>query len=471
MAEEMFRAPVNRSMRTLDRNFFRTVIPLQAARIFENKNISKVRSELERSKDALHQDRLGSVFPDPDPDRARVGTKCVLLRPGRRKEATDPSDDLNVGAEVDSRQLYSPVLDALLEQKIIDLVPYSLHLDYTYWTYHDIISAILPEDELGEVPSGFSQVGHVAHLNLRDEYLKYKYLVGEVLIDKNPGVRTVINKIDDVGEENAFRTFRYEVLAGPDDLNVEISEEGCNFKFDYSKVYWNSRLHTEHRRLVSTFKEGEAVCDVMAGIGPFAIPAGKKIIFVWANDLNPDSYTSLQDAIKRNNVTSHVQPFNEDGRSFIQDSAAKLLTATHTVDILSKPSRKDPKAQRTIIKTLQQPSIFSHYVMNLPASALTFLPSFIGLYPPTLRTQLPADAKMPIIHVYCFSTKSDDNVEEGRKICAEISEHLGCEMKPGKIGEGGVEVFDVRDVAPKKRMFCASFRLPEEVAFRDVSRP
>ncbi|KAK6431249.1 tRNA(m(1)G37)methyltransferase, partial [Oleoguttula sp. CCFEE 5521] len=425
MAEEMFRAPVNRSTRTLDRNFFRKVIPLQAARIFENKNISNVRSELERSKDALHQDRLGSVFPDPDPDRAKLGTKCVLLRPGRRKEATDPSGDLNVGAEVDSRQLYSPVLDALREQNIIDLVPYFLHLDYSYWTYHDIISAILPEDELGEVPSGFSQVGHVAHLNLRDEYLKYKHLVGEVLIDKNPGVRTVINKIDDVGEENAFRTFRYEVLAGPDDLNVEISEEGCSFKFDYSKVYWNSRLNTEHRRLVSTFKEGEAVCDVMAGIGPFAIPAGKKNIFVWANDLNPDSYTSLQDAIKRNKVTSYVQPFNADGRSFIRDSAASLLTATNTVDILSKPSRKDPKAKPTILKSLAQPKIFSHYVMNLPASALTFLPSFIGLYPPSLRAQLPADAKMPIIHVYCFSTKSDDNVEEGRKICAEITEHLG----------------------------------------------
>ena len=78
------------------------------------------------------------------------------------------------------------------------------------------------------------------------------------------------------------------------------------------------------------------------------------------------------------------------------------------------------------------------------------------------------------MHVYCFSTKSDDNKQEGIKICKLVSEQLGYEMKPGGGGggsgvemeEGEVRVWDVRDVAPLKRMFCASFRLPAEVAFR-----
>lgn len=81
---------------------------------------------------------------------------------------------------------------------------------------------------------------------------------------------------------------------------VETREENCVFRFDYSKVYWNSRLHTEHRRLVEQFQTGEMVCDVTAGVGPFAVPAGKKGLFVWANDLNPDSYSSLQEAIQKN---------------------------------------------------------------------------------------------------------------------------------------------------------------------------
>lgn len=43
-----------------------------------------------------------------------------------------------------------------------------------------------------------------------------------------------------------------------------------------SKVYWNSRLETEHKRLVDTFKAGQVVVDVMAGIGPFAVPAAQR---------------------------------------------------------------------------------------------------------------------------------------------------------------------------------------------------
>ncbi len=167
------------------------------------------------------------------------------------------------------------------------------------------MKAILPEDSQDEIPVGFSIVGHVAHLNLRAQYLPYKTLIAAVLLDKNPSVRTVINKttsIDDDAATSVYRTFAYEVLAGPDDMNVEIREEDCVFRFDYSRVYWNSRLNTEHKRLVDLFRPGEVVVDVMAGVGPFAVPAGRKGVFVWANDLNPDSYGALREAIVRNKV-------------------------------------------------------------------------------------------------------------------------------------------------------------------------
>lgn len=376
---------------------------------------------------------------------------------------------------------WSPKLRDLEQSGTLGVIPFQIHLDYNYFTYSEIMNAIIPPPEEkihDEIPTGFSQAGHVAHLNLRERYWPYKHLIATVLADKNPTVRTVINKLDTVGSENAYRTFQYEVLSGPDDMNVTLREQECTFSFDFSKVYWNSRLHTEHERLCGIFKEGEAICDVMAGIGPFAVPAGKKKAFVWANDLNPESYSALVNAIKINKVGDYVRPFNTDGLQFIRTATAELLQTEYSVPIFAKKkvSRNDPKPRSPPrpIKTLVQPRLFSHYVMNLPASAITFLPSFIGVYSNVpgvpseeIRKMFAphTDRKLPLIHVYCFSTKSDDNVAETHEICAEISRQLQYEVKPDT---PELQIHDVRDVAPKKRMFCASFRLPEEVAFREV---
>jgi hypothetical protein len=81
MAEEMFRPPVNRAMRVLDRSFFQKKIPVSAARVVDNKTISKCRSELFRSKDVLRLERYQIVRPDPNEADAKAGKKCIVLRP------------------------------------------------------------------------------------------------------------------------------------------------------------------------------------------------------------------------------------------------------------------------------------------------------------------------------------------------------------------------------------------------------
>lgn len=159
------------------------------------------------------------------------------------------------------------------------------------------------------VPSEFcSDVqGGKAHLNLREPFTEYKHIIAQVILDKNNAITTVINKVADVGAENEFRTFNYELLAGPDDLEVEVTQLDCAFKFDYSKVYFNTKLSNEHERLVSKFGRGEVVADVMAGVGPFAVPAGKRGVFVWANDKNPESFDALKYAVKRNKVKYYAE--------------------------------------------------------------------------------------------------------------------------------------------------------------------
>ena len=89
-----------------------------------------------------------------------------------------------------------------------------------------------------------------------------------------------------------------ELLAGEDNTVAKVKEGNCFFTFDFAKVYWNSRLHTEHGRIVSTFKPGQVVCDVFAGVGPFALPAAKHGCIVFANDLNPSSYEFLAENVK-----------------------------------------------------------------------------------------------------------------------------------------------------------------------------
>ena len=376
-----------------------------------------------------------------------------------------------------------------------------------------------------------------AHFNLRDEHLPYRHIIGQVVLDKQAAVKNVINKVDEVGSQSEFRTFAYEVLAGNGDMNVVHREQGCEFAFDFSKVYWNTRLSTEHERLVTLFKPGEAVCDVMAGAGPFAIPAAKKFVFVWANDLNPHGYDMMQKAALKNKVEHFAKFFNMDGRQFIRSATKKLYTKEPVTVRLqgggvvphpranslrqkikeqreAKPNKFIPtKTPSAPIVSYTTPKTFDHYVMNLPATAINFLDAFIGVYAGQEQLFEPhTDRKMPLIHVYCFSTNSDDGVEEVKDICERISERLQYTIRPEDCVRGPfdapketkirhkrasknkdqteteakfdtesvtepkreftgnteleLQIHNVRLVAPSKRMFCASFRLPKEVAFK-----
>lgn len=54
-------------------------------------------------------------------------------------------------------------------------------LEYDDWDVKSCLKAILP---LGLEFSGYAQVGHIAHLNLRDEILPFKFSIAQVLLDK-----------------------------------------------------------------------------------------------------------------------------------------------------------------------------------------------------------------------------------------------------------------------------------------------
>ncbi|EEQ36691.1 hypothetical protein CLUG_00814 [Clavispora lusitaniae ATCC 42720] len=455
--QDKFGPPVNRDMRVLDRSFFKKDVNL-----------------------------LVATFPDPKylGNFVKACKGEILLLPGvKHIVPVENTRGVLLRQDIDDISTYEDKLSPTALEKIkeygVSIKPYVLTLDYSFWKADDILNAVLPENLLDEIPTGFAQAGHIAHLNLRSEFKPYGPLIGQVILDKNSKIETVVDKVDSIGTK--FRTFKMKILAGKDDFIVEQSESGCKFRFDFSSVYWNSRLSTEHERLITQFQPNEVVGDVFAGVGPFAVPAGKKNVLVLANDLNPESYKYLKENISLNNVQQFVQPYNYDGREFIRESPRILLEWAKSEGKVQKTKtikrrKVDPQTKEKIttkdveVTSVPIPKFFTNYVMNLPDSALTFLDEFVGLYSrfPEVEEAVKNDPdfKLPIINVHCFEkyspTETEPSMEElHRRVHAKIVKLIGFEAPFEKFS-----FHLVRKVSPTKPMFCVTFELPHEVAFK-----
>lgn len=298
-----------------------------------------------------------------------------------------------------------------------------LTIEFKNYSADAILKAILPPDQEGM--SSYTKVGHIVHVNLREHLHAYKQVIGRVLHEKVVNCRTVVNKIDMI--DSTYRNFQMEVLSGDDDMIATMKENFCQYQFDFSKVYWNSRLGTEHERLVKMFKPGDAVFDVFAGVGPFAIPAAKKKCFVYANDLNPESYKWLNHNLKLNKVKEeHLKTFCKDGKDFIlTDVKANLLKYLNDRDV--------------------------HIVMNLPALAVEFLENFVGLY---AENEIEEVTKPVTVYVYCF-TKGEDYVN--------LAKTLILNSFSVNISENVKEIFRVRTVSSLKEMMRISINITKEI--------
>ena len=81
---DMFRPPINRSMRMLDRSFFVKDSSISAAGVLDIKKLSKIRERLVKSKDILALRQIFPIHTDPTPhpdSTSSAARKCILLRP------------------------------------------------------------------------------------------------------------------------------------------------------------------------------------------------------------------------------------------------------------------------------------------------------------------------------------------------------------------------------------------------------
>lgn len=307
--------------------------------------------------------------------------------------------------------------------------------------------------------TSFTSVGHLLHINLKDHLLNHKKEIGEALLKEHPRALAVVNKVSNI--DNEYRNFDIEIIAKREDCTktddelmiAEVNENKCRFRLDFSKVYWNSRLSTEHERIIKKLHPSvDIVFDLFAGVGPFAVPAAKLKCQTYANDLNPEAVKWMKTNMTRNKVKEEFyNVYNMDAKDFILDELRVKLI--------------DEYEKFKVEELATKPNI--HILMNLPATAPTFLPYFIGLFrdePTTITEKKLIDVFREqslnhVLYCYCFLKGLFENPKA--QVKSLIEEHLGKELTPDQL----VDIFRVRNVAPYKDMYRVEIRLDESILF------
>ena len=93
----------------------------------------------------------------------------------------DP-DKLQAADDSKKQQLLTQIahqIDSSPDQLELRKFPYQMEFDD--WDKRRCICAVLPE---GLEFSGFEQCGHIIHVNLREELLPFRFVIGQILLEK-----------------------------------------------------------------------------------------------------------------------------------------------------------------------------------------------------------------------------------------------------------------------------------------------
>ena len=309
--------------------------------------------------------------------------------------------DISLKISVDSSFLYFPLsrepvpgeLDFLPEET--ELIDFDFELQQ---------KKPVPEDLLGFSPS-YEVIGDIALLEDPDLDQQKASRIADALLRTQPNIKTVIKPLTPVIGE--FRVREFEIIAGEPRTETVHREYGCLYKVDLARAYFTPRLSTERSRILSWIKEGDAVVDMFAGVGPYSIllAKSKKPSKVIAIDKNPDAVHYLKENIILNSV-KNIEAIEGDARE-----EAKKFAGTA-----------------------------DHVIMNLPHNAHEFLDSAILLTKPG-----------GIIHYYGI-TPEDDLFESSIELIKAAAERAGRQVEV-------LEKRVVRSYAPHQYNICIEVRI------------
>ena len=127
----MFRPPVNRTMRVLDRPYFNTVFPIAAAKVGDWQKINGLKTRLR--KEMLELERRKPV--ENVSEAPGEISKVILLKPHITPNGTSFLLNEWTGTDSIDESTWSPTISDLVKSQDISIVPFDLELDYSYWQY------------------------------------------------------------------------------------------------------------------------------------------------------------------------------------------------------------------------------------------------------------------------------------------------------------------------------------------------
>ncbi len=162
-------------------------------------------------------------------------------------------------------------------------------------------------------PGSFDVIGHIAiikNIDGRDYSSK-----AEEILQTRKSIRTVYL---DMGVKGDHRKRTLELLAGEDLPETLYRENGITLRVNVRKAYFSPRLATERLLISSRIRNGEYVCDMFSGIGPFSISIAKNaMVRVVAIDSNCDAVEILRENIKINRLAGTIDAICADSSAEI----------------------------------------------------------------------------------------------------------------------------------------------------------
>lgn len=150
-------------------------------------------------------------------------------------------------------------------------------------------------------------------------------VIGDILVLKNepedlqelldlPEVKRIVK----LGRINGpKREPEVEILVG-DNTETIHRENHCFFKLDVAKIMWSKGNTTERMRMAKLVEDSEIIVDMFAGIGYFSVPIAvhSNPAKIYSIEINPVSYSYLNENIVLNKVEEIIEPLFGDCRDF-----------------------------------------------------------------------------------------------------------------------------------------------------------